>query len=224
MPNNLMRFAAGGLMALLVLLIPLATALAHPHVFVDAKAELLFDTQGRLTAIRHVWTFDPAFSAFAVQGLDKNHDGILSADELAPLAKTNVTSLNRYSFFTILAIDGKKIPLKFPDVYFLRWQGNHLTLFYQLPLKQPIAVQQKTTLEVYDPEYFVAFTFEKKDPVTLLHAPAGCHAEYHPPKPIDAHIMAELAAIPIDQHDLPAALRDAAVGLANIITMECTSS
>lgn len=221
MPNNLTRFAVGGLVALFALLIPLATALAHPHVFVDAKAELLFDTQGRLTGIRHVWTFDPAFSAFAVQGLDKNHDGKLSADELAPLAKTNVTSLNRYSFFTILTVDGKKIPLKFPDVYFLRWQGNHLTLFYQLSLKQPIAVRGKATLEVYDPEYFVAFTFEKKDPVMLFQPPAGCHAEYHPPKPIDAHIMAELAAIPIDQHDLPPALRDAAVGLANIITMEC---
>jgi ABC-type uncharacterized transport system substrate-binding protein len=223
MPNNLTRFAVGGLVALFALLIPLATALAHPHVFVDAKAELVFDTQGRLTGIRHVWTFDPAFSAFAVQGLDKNHDGKLSADELAPLAKTNVTSLNRYSFFTILTIDGKKMPLKFPDVYFLRWQGNHLTLFYQLPLKQPAAVQQKATLEVYDPEYFVAFTFDK-DPVTLFQAPPGCHAEYHPPKPIDAHIMAELAAIPIDQHDLPPALRDAAVGLANIITTECTGS
>jgi ABC-type uncharacterized transport system substrate-binding protein len=224
MPNNLMRFAAGGLVAFLALLIPLATALAHPHVFVDAKAEMLFDSEGRLAAVRHVWTFDPAFSAFAVQGLDKNHDGKLSADELAPLAKTNVTSLNRYSFFTILTIDGKKISLKFPSVYFLRWQGHHLTLFYQLPLKQPVIVRQKATLEVYDPEYFVAFTFEKKDPVSLFQAPAGCHAEYHPPKPINAQIMAELAAIPIDQHDLPPALRDAAVGLANIITMECTGS
>ena len=218
MLNNLRRFASWGLIA--AVFAPVAAA-AHPHVFVDAKAEVLFDAQGRLTGIRHVWTFDPAFSAFAVQGLDKNHDGKLSADELAPLAKTNVTSLNRYSFFTILTIDGKKIPLRFPDVYFLRWQGNHLTLFYQLPLKQPVAVRQKATLEVYDPEYFVAFTFEKKDPVTLFQAPAGCHAEYHPPRPINAHIMAELAAIPIDQHDLPAALRDAAVGLANIITMEC---
>jgi ABC-type uncharacterized transport system substrate-binding protein len=224
MPDNLKRFVSRGLMAFFMLLMPFATALAHPHVFVDAKAELLFDTKGRLITIRHVWTFDPAFSAFATQGLDKNHDGILSPDELAPLAKTNVTSLNHYSFFTILTIGGKKIPLKFPDVYFLRWQADHLTLFYQLPLMQPIAVQQKATLEVYDPGYFVAFTFEKKDPVTLFHAPADCHAEYHPPEPIDAHIMAELAAIPIDQHDLPPALRDAAVGLANIITMECSRS
>lgn len=221
MLNNLRRFASWGLIA--AVFAPAAAA-AHPHVFVDAKAEVLFDAQGRLTGVRHVWTFDPAFSAFAVQGLDKNHDGKLSADELAPLAKTNVTSLNRYSFFTILTIDGKKVPLKFPDVYFLRWQGNHLTLFYQLPLKQPVAVRQNATLEVYDPEYFVAFTFENNDPVTLFQAPKGCHAEYHPPKPIDAHIMAELATIPIDQHDLPPALRDAAVGLANIITMECGGS
>src|SRR5690348_12685207 len=73
---------------------------AHPHVFVDARAEILFDGQGRMTAIRHVWEFDRAFSAFASQGLDKDGDGVLSAKELAPLAKTNVTSLNYYGFFT----------------------------------------------------------------------------------------------------------------------------
>jgi hypothetical protein len=33
--------------------------------------------------------------------------------------------------------------------------------------------------------------------------------------------MAELAAVPVDQHDLPRALRDAAFGLANIFTLDC---
>lgn len=196
-------------------------AQAHPHVFVDARAEILFDAQGRISAIRHVWAFDPAFSAFASQGLDKNGDGVLSADELAPLAKTNVKSLNYYSFFTRLTVNGKPVKLKFPDTYFLRSSGGRLTLFYQLPLAEPVAVGRKTTLEVYDPEYFVAFTFAKHDPVTLYHAPAGCHAEYHPPHPLDARIMAKLAAVPVDQHDLPPALRDAAMGLANIISLEC---
>jgi ABC-type uncharacterized transport system substrate-binding protein len=194
---------------------------AHPHVFVDARAEILFDGQGRMTAIRHVWEFDRAFSAFASQGLDKDGDGVLSAKELAPLAKTNVTSLNYYGFFTSLSVDGRKLALKFPDRYFLRSKDGRLTLFYELPLATPVRVGTKTVLEVYDPAYFVAFTFAKTAPVSLYRAPEGCHAEYHLPHPLNAAIMARLAAVPASQHDLPPALRDAALGLANIITVEC---
>jgi ABC-type uncharacterized transport system substrate-binding protein len=197
-------------------------AQAHPHVFVDARAQILFDAQGRMTDIRHVWEFDPAFSAFASQGLDKNGDGKLSAKELAPLAKTNVKSLKYYHFFTILSVGNRQIKLKFPDKYFLRSRGGRLTLYYELPLQTPTRPGPHNTLEIYDPEYFVAFTFAKQNPITLYHAPAGCSAQYHPPHPLDAGIMAKLAAVPASQHDLPPALRDAAVGLANIITMTCS--
>jgi ABC-type uncharacterized transport system substrate-binding protein len=220
MPDALRWSALTGAIVLLAVCGPVRT-LAHPHVFVDARAEILFDAQGRMTDIRHVWEFDPAFSAFASQGLDKNGDDKLSTKELAPLAKTNVTSLKYYGFFTHLSVAGRQLKLKFPDRYFLRSKGSRLTLYYQLPLAVPTRVGRKTTLEVFDPEYFVAFTFAKTAPITLYHAPAGCHAEYHPPHPLDATIMAKLAAVPASQHDLPPALRDAAAGLANLISVEC---
>ncbi len=200
---------------------PLSAAAAHPHVFVQARSEVLFDRQGRMTDVRHVWQFDPAFSAFASQGLDTNGDGKLSAAELAPMAKTNVDSLKYYGFFTWLTVGKKKIKLKDPDKYFLRDDKGLLTLYYELPLAAPTPPGPHMTLEVYDPEYFVAFTFAKKNPITLYHAPAGCTAAYHPPHPLDAKIMAQLAAVPVSQHDLPKALEDAAVGLANLIEISC---
>ncbi len=212
--------ALAGAVFALALGAPMA-ALAHPHVFVDAKAEIVFDEQGRMAAVRNIWRFDPAYSAFASQGLDKDADGKLSDAELAPLAKTNVDSLKYYGFFTRLSVGGHALKLKFPDRYFLRAADHQLTLYFELPLRTPAHAGAKTVLEIYDPEYFVAFTFVKQDPVTLEHAPAGCHAEYHPPHPLDASIMMRLSEIPASQHDLPPALRDAAVGLANLISVEC---
>jgi ABC-type uncharacterized transport system substrate-binding protein len=207
--------------AVCILVTTAGSAHAHPHVFVDFQAQILFDAQGRITHVRNVWRFDRAFSAFASQGLDKDHDGKLSEKELAPLAKTNVNSLKAYAFFTYLKIGKQKVKFEFPDQYFLRENNGQLTLFFQLPLTTPTAPGPTTTLEIYDPEYFVAFTFAKHEPVTLYQAPAGCAAEIHPPRPLDAKIMAQLAAIPADQHDLPTELQGAAVDLANVITLTC---
>lgn len=207
--------------ALPVLFMATAGASAHPHVFVDARAEIVFDGKGEITAVRNIWQFDDAFTAFAVQGLDTNDDGELSDAELAPLAKVNVDSLQEYEFFTWLRIGKKSFPFVPPTEYWLEFHGGRLTLFFTLPLKAPVAVTSQATLEVFDPDYFVAFTFPEDLPVTVDGAPSGCAAAYHPPHELDAATMAKLAAIPVDQHDLPPELEDAASALANLIRIDC---
>ena len=197
------------------------SARAHPHVFVDFQAEILFDAQGRMTHVRNVWKFDRAFSAFAIQGLDAGPDGKFTEKELAPLAKVNVDALKEYAFFTYLSISRQRLKFEVPDQYFLRMYDGRLTLFFQLPLSTPTAPGPRTKLEIFDPEYFVAFTFAKKDPITLFQAPQGCATQIQPPHPLDAGIMAKLAAIPVDQHDLPPELQDTAIDLANVIVMTC---
>lgn len=195
---------------------------AHPHVLVDAKSEVVFDADGRMRSVRHVWQFDPAFSAYAIQGLDENGDGQLSAAELQPLAKINVESLQEFDFFTYLAIGGEALEFSEPQEYWLELRGGGLTLFYELPLTTPIAVAPDTTLEVFDPEYFVAFNFVEDDPVTLVDAPPNCAAVYHPPGKIDPRTMAMLNALPQDQRELPPELAGAADDLADVAEIKCS--
>ena len=209
-----------GLLALLAAFAP-AGAAAHPHVFVAAATGVYFDAEGRVTHLQHVWQFDPAFSAFATQGLDANGDGKLSRGELAPLAKVNIESLQPYHDFTWMTVGGKKVKFDPPKNYFLRMYNGLLTLIFQLPLRTPTPAGAKMKIEVYDPEYFVAFTFDKKTPMELFDAPAGCTAEYHPPRLLGAGTMAALAAVPKSQHDLPLGLQSAAVELANIFKVAC---
>lgn len=208
-------------LALAGLLAAGSAAQAHPHVLVDARAEVVFDGDARITAVRHIWQFDEAFTAFAVQGLDADEDGQLTDDELAPLAKINVESLQEFDFFTWLTVGDETFSFVPPNEYWLEFHGGRLTLFYTLPLAAPVALGPDTTLEVFDPEYFVAFTFAGNEPVTLVDAPAGCAATYRPPRELDAASMAILGAVPADQPDLPPNLQQMASVLANLVTIAC---
>lgn len=199
-------------------------ARAHPHVFVDVNAELFFDETGRIKAVGNVWQFDEPFSAFAVEGLDLNQNGKYDADELQPLAKINVESLADFAYFTFLTVDGKEQAFLPPVEYWLEHDGSRLTLYFTLPLDIPVAVGAETHLEIFDPEYFVAFTFPGEQPLKLTGAPAGCTATYHPPKGLDPQTMAVLNSLPMDTRQLPPDLQAAADNLADLFTVECPSA
>ena len=64
------------------------------------KSELVYAPDGSVTGVRHAWTFDDMFSAFATQGIDAKKKGEFTREELAPLAEVNVTSLKEYDYFT----------------------------------------------------------------------------------------------------------------------------
>jgi ABC-type uncharacterized transport system substrate-binding protein len=196
-------------------------AFAHPHVFVDAKAEVVFSAPGTITAVRNIWQFDPSFSEYAVQGLDTNDDGKLSDAELKPLAKVNVEALAEFEFFTFLIVGDHKLQFVPPTEYWLEFRGGRLTLFFTLPLKEPVALQKGMVLEIYDPEYYVAFTFVKDTPIAVAGNAGGCKAAYHPPHELDDKTMAALSAIPQDERELPPELEDAALGLAHAFTLKC---
>jgi ABC-type uncharacterized transport system substrate-binding protein len=161
-------------------------ALAHPHVWVTAKAEIVFAPDGRVTGIRHAWTFDEAYTAYVTQGLDRNNDGKLTPDELTNLAKENTESLVDFDYFTVLKTNGAKQPFAAPRDYSMAYENEEVTLTYLLPLQAPANAGKALTLEITDPTYFVAFALaEGQDAVKLAGAPKGCATNISRPKPLD---------------------------------------
>jgi ABC-type uncharacterized transport system substrate-binding protein len=148
-------------------------ALAHPHVFVTMKSEIVYSADGTVTAVKHAWTFDDMFSTYALQGLPSKVKGVYTRDELAALAEVNVTSLKEYDYFTNAQVNGQKVEFADAKDYWLEFKDQVLILHFTLPVKSP-AKAQSADFEIYDPSYFIDFSFENKDPVTLAGAPAPC--------------------------------------------------
>jgi ABC-type uncharacterized transport system substrate-binding protein len=162
-------------------------ALAHPHVWVAVRSEVLFDRDGKILGVRHAWEFDEMYSAFAVQGLGKDGKPP-SKEELAPLAKTNVESLAEFDFFTYAKQNNAKVAFKPPqDVSLEADDKKIVTLRFFLPLETPVSAKKPFSFQVYDPTYFVAFGLEKKEPVKLARAPAGCSVSLVEPAPLAAN-------------------------------------
>jgi ABC-type uncharacterized transport system substrate-binding protein len=155
-------------------------ARAHPHVWITATSELLYAPDGSVTGVRHAWTFDDMFSTYAVQGIETKVKGQYSREELGPLAQTNVESLKEYGFFTFAKADGKKQKFEEPVDYYLEYRDSLLILHFTLPLKAPVKSKQ-LSLEVFDPEFFIDFTYAEKDPVQLVGAPASCQIKFQRP-------------------------------------------
>jgi ABC-type uncharacterized transport system substrate-binding protein len=171
--EQMMRFAPSIVAALAGLMMTGGAASAHPHVWVTVQSEVVYSADGAVTGVRHAWTFDDMYSTFATQGLESKQKGVFTREELAPLAEVNVTSLKEYDYFNFAKANGKKTPFTDPVDYWLEFKDQMLTLRFTLPLKAPVKAQS-LDLEVFDPAYFVDFSFAEKDAAKLVGAPAQC--------------------------------------------------
>ncbi|MEH2491032.1 DUF1007 family protein [Bradyrhizobium sp. AZCC 2230] len=166
-----MRALLGWLLAAAVMLAS-GTASAHPHVRVDVTSEFLYAADGSVTGVRHAWTFDEAFSASALQGLQRKTDGTYSREELTSLAQAQVESFKEQTYFTIVTANVKQ-PFAEPIDCLFEYADNRLTLHFTLPLKAPVKAKH-VRLAIFDRSFFIDFRLAKEHPLKLVGAPAGC--------------------------------------------------
>jgi ABC-type uncharacterized transport system substrate-binding protein len=180
------------------LLVAASAAQAHPHVWVTMRTALVYDAEGNITGVRHAWSFDDMFSAFATQGLESKEKGKFTREELAPLAKVNVESLKEFDYFTYLTADGQKTALTDPAPdYYLEYNDAVLTLNFTLPLRTSVKAKE-LKVEVYDPTIFVDFAWAKDKPVSMAGG-KGCKADVVVPREMTFEESKKLSEIPADQ-------------------------
>jgi tRNA threonylcarbamoyladenosine biosynthesis protein TsaE len=209
-----------------VLVATVQTAKAHPHVWIDGHLTLLFNGQGQVTALRHAWRFDELFSAFSLQGITREKNGVIPAGELKTLTDQWMQNLADPTshFFTTLSYGGIAVTLQKPvhaqsnlDV-----QTNQLTLSFELPFNEPVAIGKLSLeVDVNDPGYFVAFDYKGSQVLTLSDAPSTCRYSHMPPRPLDSKSQRQLGALTPDQKELPEHLRQLVRQLSHQFKVNC---
>lgn len=158
---------------------------AHPHALPAVRADVIFNTQGRVSALRYEWTYDSAYSSYVVRDIDKNKDGVMSPDELEQFARVQVEALAERSYFTAVAEDSGSLVLGPAQPFGIEKLGDgRLRLTFVAPLKTAISADKPLTFELHDPEFFAYFVLAK-DGVRLENAPANCASAAQGPQPLD---------------------------------------
>jgi ABC-type uncharacterized transport system substrate-binding protein len=127
------------------------------------------------------------YTSFIISNLGPNGTTVNEAD-LLPLAKENIESLADYEYFTFSQVSGKPIAFNKPQEYSMTYEAKQQVaiLHFTLPLAAPTAANPALSFAVYDPTYYVAFTFDKGEAAQIVGGPSGCGISLDRPSQLSA--------------------------------------
>ncbi len=176
---------------------------AHPHVFVDAKMEIVGGGAGtQLKAIRNIWRMDELFSSSVLFDFDKNANGVLDPEELAKVGETVRQSIGEWDYYTLITISGRPVRMTPPDRIRALYQKDQLLLFFEMKPAEPVDLaKEAVTFSTFDDSFFVAFDYADETDFALLDLPQSCSRAFTVPDPDEAatNWMAQISMLRPDQ-------------------------
>jgi ABC-type uncharacterized transport system substrate-binding protein len=164
------------LLALLLLLAP-APALAHPHIFIDTRYEVILNDRNEATALRIGWTYDDLYALliFGDLALDPDGDGLLSPEEEARLNGFDMKWIEGFEGDTYVLLDGQPLAISGPRDWTASWADGKLSSTHIRDLVTPVPVAEvPLVIQAYDPGYYVAHVIL---PPAVVTGGTGCTAQ-----------------------------------------------
>lgn len=169
--------------ALLATTIP---ASVHPHVFAEARLDVVLNPDNTVRSLRHLWRFDDLFSSTVLMEFDKNADLKLDDSELAEVSKTIFESIGEYNYFQVVTQDGKDVPMKPPANLMANFEEQQLIILFEAEPKEPLQLVGKLDFGVYDPTFYTAMDFTDDANMSVANLPATCTRQVIRPDPDEA--------------------------------------
>jgi ABC-type uncharacterized transport system substrate-binding protein len=154
--------------ALALVALPLAHALAHPHVFIANRMAVVFDAD-TLRGIELQWTFDEMFSSTILADFKPDRTGRFSPQDARALREAAFDNLENYHYFVSFwvgqkPLGGLRVEQFVPSVV----DRGKLVYTFFIPLGILVTPQeQELRATVYDDSYFTAFDPLKPEHVAV---------------------------------------------------------
>ncbi len=161
-------------------------AFAHPHVFAEARLDVLVGADGTVTALRHLWRFDDLFSSTVIVEFDKNNDLKLDDAELEEVGSVIHASLADFNYFQLVTRDGKDVAMRAPDRLMATYEGDQLIVLFESQPQEPLKLAGTVDFGVYDPTFYTAIDFVEDDYMAVDNLPSGCTRTVIRPDPDEA--------------------------------------
>jgi ABC-type uncharacterized transport system substrate-binding protein len=199
-------------------------ALAHPHVWIDTKIEVILDDANKATGVRITWTYDDLYSLYVVgdMGLDADWDGKLTPEEEAKLSGFDMEWIPDFAGDTYALQGEEPLALSRPLEWTASYAEGTITSTHLRTFDAPVPVGKvPLVIQVYDPGYYVAYSIPF-DPVVT--GGAGCVAQTFVPDLDDAQqeLMAALSEYTPDV-DLEAEFPAVGANFAEEVRVTCAA-
>ncbi|MEL0635422.1 DUF1007 family protein [Marinomonas sp. TI.3.20] len=131
------------------------SALAHPHIWVDAQYQAVVDSPV-VESLNATWSWDLFTSVSLLEAYDDNGDGQFTGNERTELLE-GLQNLKKDDYFVHLKVAGKAIKPKSVTITDFGMKNKMLWLTLKVRLAEPVNLE-KTTLSMAfgDPEYYFA--------------------------------------------------------------------
>lgn len=161
--------------ALAALLACTVPASVHPHVFAEARLDVVLAPDHQtVKALRHLWRFDDLFSSTVLMEFDANADLRLDDAELQEVANTIHASLADFNYFQLVTVDGKDVKMKPPAAIMANFENNQLIILFESEPETPIQLAGDIRLGVYDPTFYTAIDFTEDANMAVDGLPPIC--------------------------------------------------
>ena len=151
--------------------------MAHPHVWIDTKIEVILNDRNEATGVRVSWTYDDLYALliFGDLALDPDGDGVLTPEEEASLNGFDMQWIEGFEGDTYVLIDGQPLAISGPRDWTASWADGKLSSTHYRDLVTPVPVADvPLVIQAYDPGYYVAHVIL---PPAVVTGGAGCSAQ-----------------------------------------------
>ncbi|MEX3010257.1 DUF1007 family protein [Hoeflea sp. TYP-13] len=158
-------------------------AFAHPHVFAEARMEVVVGDKGTVDELRHVWRFDELFSSTVLVEFDTSANLKLEPEELAEVGKVVRESLAEFDYYTSIVSNGKDVGVIGPDVIHVDFKDGQLLMFFTVRPDSAMPLDGTMSFGVYDPTMYTAIDFLNDSDLVVEGQTGSCENAVVRPDP-----------------------------------------